>query len=495
MAFLTTLNGAVAVRSLILVIFYILAPVAHAQEPIRVQTNQVLVPVFVLDKQRARDFYASPENLFRAIGGGDTQIVDTIVEGLVIRNLAAVDFRVFDDGKEQVVQNVAYGPSLYWDVRDNNGHHTEYFGPGGGKWSTAEWPPGRISEYFYPHYLIAYALPESPAGSCHQIRVKVNRSNAVVAARSEYCNSQHSASDPLNGTKLGGQLESDLAGLKNGNVDISLIAVAFYTESDAARVHIALDWPWKSLKGKSRTKGVLAEVYNKDGSLAMRFSDAADKEGLSDREIAPLGAPLGLGPDTSPSEHRYDAQVNLPPGEYNIRVALGDGTRFGRAEIPLTIDNYDKNALAISAVSLCKQISDVSSNARKLPGAWRAKLPGNYVPLVSNDTEFKPTSNTRFRAGEIMYVYFEIYEPLIEGDRKATVDFEIHIVDLKTGELKSDPQPISATPYLRAGSSIIPIGRGIDISKVPKGSYRLDVRATDSTGKSTERRSVNFTVE
>jgi hypothetical protein len=94
-----------------------------------------------------------------------------------------------------------------------------------------------------------------------------------------------------------------------------------------------------------------------------------------------------------------------------------------------------------------------------------------------------------------MYVYFEIYEPLRKGDRKPTVNFEIRIVDLQSGELKSDPQPISATPYLKAGSSIIPIGRGIDISKVSKGSYRLDVLATDSAGKSTERRRVNFTVE
>ena len=35
----------------------------------------------------------------------------------------------------------------------------------------------------------------------------------------------------------------------------------------------------------------------------------------------------------------------------------------------------------------------------------------------------------------------------------------------------------------------------IDISKLPKGSYRLDVQANDSTGKTTPWRSVNFTVE
>jgi len=55
--------------------------------------------------------------------------------------------------------------------------------------------------------------------------------------------------------------------------------------------------------------------------------------------------------------------------------------------------------------------------------------------------------------------------------------------------------PITAAPYLKAGSSIIPVGRGMDISKLPKGSYRLDVQATDSTGKSTAWRSTNFTVE
>jgi hypothetical protein len=35
----------------------------------------------------------------------------------------------------------------------------------------------------------------------------------------------------------------------------------------------------------------------------------------------------------------------------------------------------------------------------------------------------------------------------------------------------------------------------MDISKLPKGSYRLDVQATDSAGKSTPWRTASFTVE
>jgi hypothetical protein len=471
------------------------APATIAQEPIRVQTNEVLVPAFVWDKQRDRVLKLHPENLHRAMLAGDAQLVDKIEEEIVIRDLIAADFQVFDDGKEQAIHNVTYERTLYWDLRDNIGHHTEYLGPGGGKWSTVQWPPNFIGDIAPPHYLIAYALPESPDGSCHDVKVKVNRRNALIAARSEYCNTHHSPSDPLNGTKLGQQLESDLAGSNDNSVAISLVAIALYSTSDAARVHISLDWPWESLRGNTRTKGLLGMVFRKDGRFVTRFSDLADKYGVPDREFAQWRPQHGDRSEINLVENRYDGRVELPPGEYELRVALGDGTRFGRAEIPLTVESYNRKVLSISSVTLCRQISDVSVNARKLSGAWTAKLPGNFVPLVSNETEFKPTSNTRFKPGEALYLYFEVYEPLRDGEPQVTVDFQIRIVDVKTGELKDDYSPISASPYLKAGTEVIPIGRGMEIGKLPKGSCRLEVRATDSTGKNTDWRSANFTVE
>jgi hypothetical protein len=84
---------------------------------------------------------------------------------------------------------------------------------------------------------------------------------------------------------------------------------------------------------------------------------------------------------------------------------------------------------------------------------------------------------------------------LLDGQSSAAVQIQMRIFDSRNGELISDSQPISAAPYIKAGSSIIPVGRGMDISKLPIGSYRLDVQATDSTGKSTARRSATFTVE
>jgi hypothetical protein len=482
------LAGAIA-----LCIFGSLTP---AQEAIRVETNQILVPVSVLDKDRRDRLRNDPETLFRAALAGDMKTVDAITDGVVIRGLTTADFHVFDDGKEQIIQNVSSVRTPYRDVRDNAGHHTEFVGWGGGKWSTVEWPPGLIAEIVPPYYVIAYALPDSPENSCHRIRVTVNRGHALVGARNEYCNVKHDASDPLKGTKLGTQLENEIASAKDDRVDVSLLAIPLFTNSNASRVHISVDWSWGSRQPQSTTIGVLGLIFKKDGTPVTRFSDLAGSADARDSEWAKLpssGTYLG-----SKWTH-YEIQLNLPAGTYNLQVVLGDGTRFGHAEIPLTVDGYDRNELTISGVSLCKRISDVAANSSldtpNLPGAWGQRLLGDYKALVSRGVEFEPTGNTRLKKGGKLYTYFEIYEPLVEGQSLAAVQFRMRIVDVKTGELRADSQPISATPYIEDGSSIIPVGRGMEISKLPPGSYRLDVQATDSTGKSTAWRSANFTVE
>jgi hypothetical protein len=466
------------------------ASVAFAQEPIRIETNQVLVPVFVEDERRERRMEIDATSGYRALLAGDMKRFNEFIESLVIPNLTAADFQLFDDGKEQKIQSVSYERSLYWDVRDNKGHHTEYIGIGGGKWSSTEWQPDLVADFLSPpHYVISYPLPESPEGSCHKIQIKVLRRNALVAARSEYCNTHHPASDSLNGSKLGGRLEGELATPTSKNVGISVLAIPFYAGNEVARVHVAVDWSGKSVKELSRVNGILGVLLNADGSLVARFSDLADRAGSWGL------AHWELQPDDLPNENRYDTQVSLPPGKYELRVALGDGTKFGWAAFPFTVEGLTGKELAVSQVSLCKIISDVSQNASKLPGAWTVKLPDSYVALVSNETEFKPTGDTRFKLGDSLYAYFEVYASLSERQPPENVGVQIRIIDLKTGKQISDPQPISVTPYLKPGSAIIPIGRGIDISKLPKGSYRLDVRAIDSTKKSTDWRSADFKVE
>lgn len=453
-----------------------------AQEPIRVETNQVLIPVSVLDEGRLQDQRFLLEIRHRS----------PAVFGLTVS-----DFQVFDDGKQQPILNVTMQKRQYvWDFRDNKGFHDEFIGPGGGKWTSAEWPLGLVAVVGEPYYLIAYALPESPQGSCHQVKVTVNRSAALVTARREYCNVRHSASDPLNGTAFGKQLERDLASRKGGKVGTSLLAVPYYTDTESAHVHIALDWPWKSLQRDLPLRiGIVGIVSKYDGNLVTRFSDL--REFIGDEKDKSLRESLSYGINMRVT--RYERQLSVPPGEYVLRVDLSDGTKFGRAEVPMTVEPYDRKALGMSEVSLCKRIQDASGYSpqyqAQLPGTWTGEPPGSYVPLISKDIEFKPSAETRFKKGENLYTYFEVYEPSLLTQPPAIVKIQMRILDQKTGQLMSDSQPIDATPYLRAGSPVIPIGREIDIGELPKGSYRLDVRATDSAGKTTTWRTAKFTVD
>jgi hypothetical protein len=122
------------------------APAAIAQDPIRVETKEVLVPVLVIDNRRHQDLRSDPANLFKAIFAGNMQLAESIIEGIVIRDLIATDFRLFEDGQLQSVKNVSYQPSLNRGIRDNRGLHSEYTGTGGGEWSSREWPGHTVAD-------------------------------------------------------------------------------------------------------------------------------------------------------------------------------------------------------------------------------------------------------------------------------------------------------------------------------------------------------------
>jgi hypothetical protein len=71
----------------------------------------------------------------------------------------------------------------------------------------------------------------------------------------------------------------------------------------------------------------------------------------------------------------------------------------------------------------------------------------------------------------------------------------LKVVDAKTSEPKSDFPSLDVASYIEAGSTAIHIAREIPIDKLPPGSYRLEVQAADSAGKSTVWRTANFSVE
>jgi len=503
--------------------------VNQLQAPIRVRSNLAVIQVQVIDKRglSSRTSQAEKKCLGSAVEGyrrlGPTQpfLPPNCVEPEV-RNLSATDFRVLVDGKEQKIERVLIENGNV-NVRDNFGRHDEYSKGATGKWSTAELPGFAALDAERYIYNIAFVPPETEKPGCHGVKVKVDRSSSLVRGDDEYCTGQ-SPSDVLNGAEFGRQMEGDLGSGEDAKIPLSLQAGFFCTDVGKARAEIALQFPWDALQRQWGTDwtlhasiGVLGMVYKMDGSVATRFSDFACCSGTSSVYARGLGGvfvdpndpygPHGLyGPngrgyqlelrylslrDIENIPTRYETQIELPPGAYDFRAVLSDGEKFGRAEAPLVIDSYDGKALALSSVMLCKRFRDAHVAAVE---AAAANFAPQYVPLVSKGIQVTPAGDTRFKAGEPLIPYFEVYEPLLVQAPATTVQAQIRILDAKTGQLR-DGFAVDAAPFEEPGKWTIPIARQIATDKMAKGAYRVEVEASDSAGRTTAVRTATFTIE
>jgi VWFA-related protein len=357
----------------------------------------------------------------------------------------------------------------------------------------------KIGQEQNEYYLIGYTPPDSPEGSCHKLRVKVDRGGTSVRSRAGYCNAR--SSNALAGSTSEKDLES-LPASPPGGSNAWLEAGFFYTPGDTlARVNLAMEIPLKKMKtekeqGKLRaTVHVLGIARRPDGSVAARFSENVALEFDDEKRLAAfLAAPF-----------HYENQFEIVPGSYALDVAYdaGDESR-GKVEAPLVVDAYQPAQFAISGLVLSRQYGPVSDPRLHTDGTWTA----DRTPLIAEGMRIVPSGSNRFKKTDAPVVYAEIYEPLLgPSDPKSAapdpkvalgVGVSMRIYDLKTdrktGEQKLDTGIVQIKLPSATGNNAIPITKRVPIDSLAPGSYRLELEATDSAGKSA-RRTVDFEVE
>jgi len=456
--------------------------------PIRIETNEVLVPVFVWNDPRWQKLQRNPPR------------DPAWYKDAIIRNLTSNNFQLFEDGQPQTIQRVDLESPSVAVIKDNLGQHYEYR-TGAGRWIYPDFRYSSHTVLSWPTYLLAYSPPEAPPGSCHHVKVIVKDvPDAAFESRNEYCTSRYSELDPLKGTRFGKDLEEDLASGKNGNIDLTLAAAVSSAGSNNARVNVAIGFKPQSLHYELEhgtfghlfeSIGLLGMVYAKDGTVVTRFSDfdCCDYSNGSTPAWLMIGSPGRANILYAPSG--YDTQLHLVPGQYDLRIVISDGTNFGRAEISLTVEPYDATQLALSDIVLAAR----SRQAPSGPSNGSAKLVGRYVPLISDGAEFGPSAGSLLQLREPLYIYFEVYVPQTTGSAAPNVDAHLRIVDAKTGEPIYGPINFSITHHRKAVDCVFAVGRQVALRKLATGSLRLEVQAIDSNGRTTPWRSANFSLQ
>jgi VWFA-related protein len=334
-------------------------------------------------------------------------------------------------------------------------------------------------------YLLGYTPPESKEGSCHFLKVKLDRPGTSVRFRNGYCNVK--PADALAGNPVEKDLESRVAGSAPGVPGASMQAPFFYSSSNTARVDVAMDIPAQSIKfekehGKFHADlNVLAIAYRPDGSVAARFSDNKKIEVESKKDVQAFNE----------RPYYYDGQFDIASGKYTLKAAFSSGgPAFGKLEMPLTVEPYDSKEFGLSALALSNDLHRAADAGSDLD----AVLLEGHTPLIAQGYQFTPAAAYRFKTTDHAALYAEVYEPHALDKTPPVVGIQLRVLDRKTQEAKQDSGLMAVNNLIRAGNPVIPVGLKILVDKLTPGAYRVEVTAKDALNNS-KTRVADFDVE
>jgi len=324
----------------------------------------------------------------------------------------------------------------------------------------------RIAGEQEEYYALTYTPPESKEGTCHTLRVKVDRGGTTIRARRSYCTSK--PQDLLTGTVAGKDLERRAAGSELGNLAASMTLPYVYVAPNRAQVHLAMEIAPGAVKFENQKSKLRAEINllgiaaTADGEVRARFSDVLTLNFENTGQLDSLKAkPI-----------HYEKQFPIAPGQYKFTLTFGQGASFGRLELPLDVDPWQGAELALSSVVLSRETRAAPADLGLGLGV------AERDPLVAEGTEIVPFGSNRFSRSEPALFYFEVY-----GADSGSVRVRVRllsqtgIAEWNSGLMKLPAPADSNNSSKVSGASLLPI------TSLAAGTYQLEVTAEGPSGK------------
>ncbi len=338
----------------------------------------------------------------------------------------------------------------------------------------------RIGKDQNEYYVLGYTPPDSEEGSCHTLKVKVERGSTDVRSRTGYCNSK--PQDLLAGNATEKSLEARALAAQAGDVTASMQLPFFYTSPNVARVNVAMematgDLKFEKQKGKFHAAvNVLGLAYLPDGSVGARFSDTLNID-FEDKKLMEAFKEQPM---------HYENQFDVASGKYNLKVVFSSGGQsFGKLEMPLVVDSYDGKQFSMSGVALSKQVRKASDLGTGLDSL----LLEDRVPLIADGMQLVPYGSNHFKKTDFAAFYVELYEPLLASSTQTTppvVAFDLRVLDAK-GDQKVDTGLLRVTLPTQKGNPMIPVAAKIPTDTLTPGAYKVEIKALDDAGKEFKR--------
>jgi len=179
---------------------------------------------------------------------------------------------------------------------------------------------------------------------------------------------------------------------------------------------------------------------------------------------------------------QYDAGLTLNPGKYSLRFLARENQtgKMGTFETQFVIpDLSSEKTLKVSSVVWSSQKEPVAAAVGSAANDKKT-LAGH--PLIQNGQKTVPSITRVFRKDQTLYVYFEVYDPATDPERKsASVAAEIELLQGARKAFTSQPVRLTALATNRPG--VAPFSFQIPLAKIPAGQYVSQVNVIDETGR------------
>ncbi len=333
-------------------------------------------------------------------------------------------------------------------------------------------------------YILGYVPHETPEGSCHTLKIVMNRGGLTVRSRSGYCNTKPETI--VNATPAEKLLEARATGTQAGTMRGSFQLPYFYTAPNMARVNLTMEIPSNTVKftndkGKYHAiLNVLGIAYKPDGSVAARFSDTVNLD-LEKDEMT----------EFTKQPYVYQNQFDAEAGSYKLTVVVSSGNdAFGKYESPLQIDPYDGNQLTLGGLVLTnsmQRLAEVQTDVDPV-------IVENRTPLVVKGKQINPSASNRFKKTDAVALYTEVYEPLLASANPPQLAASYTIMERSSGTTIFTTGAAALGGFIQKGSPKVPVAMSVPVKDLAPGGYRLVMTAVDSAGHHAQNRVIDFDI-
>jgi len=330
------------------------------------------------------------------------------------------------------------------------------------------------------YYILGYYSTNSKLdGKYRTVSVKLNRAD-VASAKLDYRHGYFAEKDFSKFTSADreSQLQQALI-LGDPITDLTLAAEVNYFRlaRDRYFVPLSVKIPGSEIalaksKGNAKTDlDFVAQLRNSKDQIQSQVADTitiqlaqSSLTELNNRAIA------------------YDTGFTAPPGSYKLKFLTREN-ETGK------MGTYEKNFvipdLAADQPATIKTSSIVLSSQRQSTKTALAKADPNSKlmeanPLVEDGQQLVPSITRVFRKDQNLYVYMEVYDPVLGTDQKPSV---AAILTFFRGKNKmSQSQPVRLDSFMPQRGQTLPVRFQVPLASLPTGVYTCQINLIDENG-------------